>query len=102
MSLVTTAIQHIQHGLQGVPDHLFEQPAFAAKAIANHRHVPEAEKAAIAERLKAVVWPLVAAHHVRPVIHRTFDLLQAAQAHRAMEEGAYVGKIVLTSNTLLP
>jgi NADPH2:quinone reductase len=33
---------------------------------------------------------------VRPVVHRTFPLGQAADAHRMMESSAHVGKIVLT------
>ena len=60
------------------------------------RPLPDPEKTAIAERLRVVVWPLIAGRRVRPVIHQTFALRQAEQAHRAMEEGAHIGKIVLT------
>ena len=42
------------------------------------------------------VWPLLAAGEVRPQIHATFPLEQAAEAHRLMESSAHVGKIVLT------
>ena len=55
-----------------------------------------AEKGAIAEALEAKVWPLVAAGDVRPQIHATFPLDQAAEAHRLIESSAHVGKIVLT------
>ena len=55
-----------------------------------------AEKGAIAEALEAKVWPLVAAGEVRPQIHATFPLDQAADAHRLMESSAHVGKIMLT------
>ncbi|MCP8940169.1 NAD(P)H-quinone oxidoreductase [Alsobacter sp. SYSU M60028] len=55
-----------------------------------------AEKAAIAAELEARVWPLVGPGRVRPLVHATFPLEQAAQAHALMESGAHIGKIVLT------
>jgi NADPH2:quinone reductase len=57
---------------------------------------PVAVKAAIANALAAKVWPLVEAGRIRPVVHATFPLAQAAAAHALMESGAHVGKIVLT------
>ena len=54
-----------------------------------------AEKAAIAAALAERVWPLLAADRVRPVIHATFPLEAAAEAHRLMESSAHIGKIVL-------
>jgi len=53
-------------------------------------------KAAIAQQLRDIVWPLLANGTIRPVVHATFPLEQAAQAHAMMEAGAHVGKIVLT------
>lgn len=55
-----------------------------------------AEKGAIARALEAKVWPLVAKGHVAPLLHATFPLDQAAEAHRLMESSAHLGKIVLT------
>ncbi|MEZ5668601.1 MAG: NAD(P)H-quinone oxidoreductase [Alphaproteobacteria bacterium] len=55
-----------------------------------------AEKGAIAAELHGKVWPLLAAGTVRPVIEATFPLAQAAEAHKLMESGAHIGKIVLT------
>lgn len=55
-----------------------------------------AEKAAIAAELKEKVWPLLEAGRCKPVIHATFPLAQAAEAHRLMESSAHVGKIILT------
>jgi putative PIG3 family NAD(P)H quinone oxidoreductase len=55
-----------------------------------------AEKGAIAQSLRREVWPLLERGVVAPVIDRTFPLTDAAAAHRHMESGDYVGKIVLT------
>jgi NADPH2:quinone reductase len=53
-------------------------------------------KAAIARQLRARVWPLIESGKIKPVIHATFPLADAARAHALMESGAHVGKIVLT------
>lgn len=53
------------------------------------------EKGAIAAALRREVWPLLESGAIRPVIHRTFSLADAAAAHRLMESSAHVGKIVL-------
>jgi len=55
-----------------------------------------AEKGGIAEALHQTVWPLIAAGRIRPLIHATFPLEHAADAHRALEDGDHIGKIVLT------
>jgi putative PIG3 family NAD(P)H quinone oxidoreductase len=56
-----------------------------------------AEKGAIAAELRDRVWPLLADGRVKPVIHQTFPLAEAAEAHRLMEAGTHIGKIVLTT-----
>ncbi|MFQ5984853.1 MAG: NAD(P)H-quinone oxidoreductase [Alphaproteobacteria bacterium] len=53
-------------------------------------------KAAIAADLEAEVWPMLETGRVAPVIDSTFPLAEAAAAHHRMEEGAHIGKIVLT------
>ena len=55
-----------------------------------------AQKGAIAEALEREVWPLLAEGSVRPVVHATFALDEAARAHALMESSAHIGKIVLT------
>ena len=54
------------------------------------------EKGAIAAELAAEVWPLLDAGRIAPVIDSTYPLADAAEAHRRMESGAHIGKIVLT------
>ena len=55
-----------------------------------------AEKGAIARALEEKVWPLLAEGRVKPMIDRVFPLRQAADAHRWMEKGDHIGKIVLS------
>ena len=55
-----------------------------------------AEKGRIAAALLERVWPLIERGDLRPVVHATFPLARAADAHRLMESSAHVGKIVLT------
>jgi NADPH2:quinone reductase len=54
-----------------------------------------AEKGAIAAALTRQVWPLLDAGKAAPVIHATFPLEHAADAHRMMESGVHIGKLVL-------
>ena len=55
-----------------------------------------AEKAAIARDLEQHVWPLLSSGIIGPVIDRTVPLEHAAEAHRLLESGEVIGKIVLT------
>lgn len=55
-----------------------------------------AQKGEIAAALRAKVWPLLDAGKVRPLIHATFPMAQAAQAHATMEADTHIGKLVLT------
>jgi NADPH2:quinone reductase len=57
---------------------------------------PVAEKAAIASALLSTVWPLIEAGKIKPIIHQTFPLAEAAAAHTLMESSSHIGKIVLT------
>jgi putative PIG3 family NAD(P)H quinone oxidoreductase len=60
------------------------------------RHRTVEQKGAIAAALKTHVWPLLEAGTVRPMIHATFPLEEAAAAHRLIESSVHIGKIVLT------
>jgi putative PIG3 family NAD(P)H quinone oxidoreductase len=52
-------------------------------------------KSLVADEIARSVWPFVAEGRLKPVIDSTFPLAQAADAHRRMEAGNHVGKIVL-------
>jgi len=58
---------------------------------------PVEEKSAICASVVEHVWPLVANGQVRPVVHTTMPLAQAAQAHQLMDSSQHIGKIVLTA-----
>jgi putative PIG3 family NAD(P)H quinone oxidoreductase len=57
---------------------------------------PIADKGVIAAAVREHVWPLLESGAVKPIIHSTFPLRDAAGAHRLMESSAHIGKIVLT------
>jgi len=52
-------------------------------------------KSLVADELVGSVWPFVEKGQLKPIVHATFPLAQAADAHRLMESGDHVGKIVL-------
>ncbi|MCK9383332.1 MAG: NAD(P)H-quinone oxidoreductase [Nevskia sp.] len=60
------------------------------------RPLPLAAKARLAAALREQVWPRIAAGQLRPQIYRSFPLAEAAVAHRLMEQGEHIGKIMLT------
>lgn len=52
-------------------------------------------KSAVADELAHHVWPFVEAGRLKPVIDKVFSLDRAPDAHRRMEAGEHIGKIVL-------
>lgn len=56
---------------------------------------PWQEKADICARVVVEVWPLLARGAVRPVVDRVLPLAQAGEAHRVVEAGEHVGKVLL-------
>ena len=52
-------------------------------------------KALLAREIYENAWDMVADGRLRPVMDRTFPLAEAAAAHKRMEAGEHVGKIVL-------
>jgi putative PIG3 family NAD(P)H quinone oxidoreductase len=59
------------------------------------RSRPPADKARVVAGVRRDVWPLVEAGAVKPVIHTTLPLAEAAEAHRLMEASDHLGKILL-------
>jgi putative PIG3 family NAD(P)H quinone oxidoreductase len=53
-------------------------------------------KSMVADELARTVWPLVEQGALRPEIDSTFPLVRAADAHRRLDAGDHIGKIVLT------
>ncbi|MER7461859.1 NAD(P)H-quinone oxidoreductase [Streptomyces sp. NPDC097981] len=87
-------------GLQGGVKAELNLGALLAKRAAitatSLRARPPAEKAAIVAAVREHVWPLVEAGRVRPVVHATVPMRDAAGAHRTMESSTHVGKLLLT------
>ena len=69
----------------------------AAVLATSLRARPAGEKAAIVRSVRQHVWPLIEDGAVRPVIDRTLPMAAAADAHRVLEAGGHVGKVVLTA-----
>ena len=86
-------------GLQGGRSGEINLGAMLAKRCAlvatTLRARPAAEKAAIVAAVREHVWPLIESGRVRPVVHDTYALGDAAAAHREMEASTHVGKLLL-------
>jgi putative PIG3 family NAD(P)H quinone oxidoreductase len=67
----------------------------AAVLVTSLRARPVAEKAAIVRSVVEHVWPQVASGALRPVVDRVLPAAEAAQAHRVVEAGDNVGKVLL-------
>ena len=57
-------------------------------------------KKQLAQKVQEHVWPLIEAGKFHPVVYKTFPLAEAAAAHRLLEAGSHIGKIML--NTSVP
>ena len=54
------------------------------------------EKARLTSEVERVVWPWIAVGKLKPIIDHTFPLADAAKAHALLENGAHLGKVMLT------
>ena len=54
-----------------------------------------AAKRALRDEIARELWPLVTGRRVHPVVHARFPLAKAAEAHRALEAGGHIGKLLL-------
>ncbi|MBT2466291.1 NAD(P)H-quinone oxidoreductase [Streptomyces sp. ISL-66] len=88
-------------GLQGGVKAELNLGALLAKRAAitatTLRARPLAEKAAIVAAVREHVWPLVETGRIRPVVHATYPMREAAEAHRVLESSTHVGKLLLTT-----
>jgi NADPH2:quinone reductase len=55
-------------------------------------------KGRIVAEVTAKLWPLIEAGQVRPVVGQVLPMEQAAEAHRIMEAGRVVGKVLLRAS----
>src|SRR5260370_1192136 len=56
---------------------------------------PVVEKGEIARELYEKVWPLLESGRVKVLVDRVFPLAEAAEAHRYLEAGEHIGKVIL-------
>jgi len=54
-----------------------------------------ADKAQIARDLEQHVWPLLESGRVKAIVDRIFPFSEVAAAHRYLESGAHIGKVIL-------
>ncbi|MHA6792024.1 NAD(P)H-quinone oxidoreductase [Pseudonocardia bannensis] len=54
-------------------------------------------KGAIIQGVRDQVWPMIADGRVKPIVHGTVPMEQAAEAHRQLEQGGVVGKLLLVA-----
>jgi putative PIG3 family NAD(P)H quinone oxidoreductase len=71
---------------------LFKRLVLTGSAL---RPMPIEAKTAIAGNLKTKIWPLIESQKIRPIVFAVFPFSDAAEAHRLMESGQHIGKIVL-------
>jgi NADPH:quinone reductase-like Zn-dependent oxidoreductase len=55
------------------------------------------EKAEIVAAVGASLWPAIEAGEIRPIVDRILPIEKAAEAHRLVETGEHIGKIVLAT-----
>ncbi|MDT8870681.1 zinc-binding dehydrogenase [Komagataeibacter rhaeticus] len=80
-------------GGRGQPGAHHDAPAGGDRHHAAPRDA--AYKAEIARQLEDHVWPLLGRRAIRPLIHATFPFARVADAHKLMENGTHMGKIML-------
>ena len=82
----TAQLEHGRRCCQTSDDHRVD----AARAVGRG-------KGRVAAAVRANVWPLLESGAVKPIIHATFPLRAAADAHRLLESSQHIGKIVLVA-----
>ncbi|GAB2999310.1 NAD(P)H-quinone oxidoreductase [Saccharothrix stipae] len=54
-------------------------------------------KGRIVTEVRDHLWPLIASGQVKPIVHDVLPITHAADAHRALEAGQVLGKLILTT-----
>ncbi|MEU6592328.1 zinc-binding dehydrogenase [Streptomyces sp. NPDC046881] len=88
----------LQNGLEGN----LNLAELVLKRISVHgttlRTRSEGQKAATVTEVQKHVWPMIESGAVQLVIDRTVPMAEAAEAHRVMEAGGHLGKILLVNS----
>jgi len=92
--LVTIGLQGGRQGELDLGKLLTKRASVIATSL---RARPPAEKAEIVAEVIEHVWPLFADAQIRPVIDRALAMADAAEAHRVVEAGEHVGKVLLVT-----
>jgi putative PIG3 family NAD(P)H quinone oxidoreductase len=91
----------VQIGLQGGPTAQVNLAVLLSRRLtitaSTLRARTPAQKGEIARAVRTHVWPLIESGAVKPVIHATFPLRSAGDAHRLLESGQHIGKVVLVA-----
>ncbi|WP_248959638.1 NAD(P)H-quinone oxidoreductase [Sphaerisporangium perillae] len=99
VSALNTGGRLVVIGLQGGIQGELNLGALLAKRASIHatalRSRPVPEKGVIVRGVGENVWPLVSAGAVRPIVHAVVPMAEAAEAHRILESGQHIGKVLL-------
>jgi putative PIG3 family NAD(P)H quinone oxidoreductase len=85
----------LQGGMTSELDYMMLLAKQATIRATGLRNRPRHDKARIVRAVTTRVWPLVESGRIVPVIDRVLPLAEAAEAHRVMEAGEHIGKILL-------
>lgn len=92
--LVVIGLQQGRRGELDLPALMSRRGSVLATTL---RDRPAAQKAAIMAEVREQAWPAVLDGRVRPVVHDRLPLARAADAHRLLEGGGVLGKLLLTA-----
>ncbi|GAA3787720.1 NAD(P)H-quinone oxidoreductase [Sphaerisporangium flaviroseum] len=99
VSVLKTGGRLVVIGLQGGARGELDLGQLLAKRASVHatglRNRPVPEKGVIVRGVGENVWPLVNAGAVRPIVHAVVPMAEAAEAHRILESGEHIGKVLL-------
>ena len=103
LSILATGGRHISIAVQGGMSATVDLWQIMRKRLlltgSTLRHRTTQEKARLVTAVEERAWPWVIAGKVKPLIFNIFNIKDAAEAHKVMESGAHIGKIVLEINS---